>query len=192
MAVAPLFVADIGTLKKEVRLDAMESTEARYSIFERAAISARAAIYSRLGEAATNAWVAIAYAENPTNESGVLRSIANLLEVELVFLRLLDSLPIFFMDDSGGTQHSWNEDGAFRGLDAEEREALKKAKQELVEEYFTMLEAAVLEDEGSVSAHSAEPDEPRPKLGGSAYYQPDGTDFDGNFHRTGLNPEGTV
>ena len=189
MAVAPLFVADMDTLKQELRLTAVDSTNDSEQIFQRAVISARAAVFARLGETVANAWVAVAYSENPTGEQGVLRAVANLLEVELVFLRLLDSLPIFFMDDGGGTQQAWNEEGTFRGLDSDEREALKKTKRELVEEYFEMLDTGALEDEGEVSAHVGEHADPVPKLGGTTFYQPDATDFDGNFHRTGLNPE---
>ena len=189
MAVDTLFVADMDTLKSEVRLSAVRDGTDAEQIFERAVVAARAKIYARLGADVTNAWVAIAYVENPTTQEQVYRAAANLLETELVLLDLIDSLPHVFLDDAGGAHQSWNEEGTLRGLDADEREALRASKQQRIDEIFEMLSGQVdLVGQRNVKAHVPEQTNP-PKLGGSAFYCPDGYEFDGNFHNTGLNPQ---
>lgn len=192
MAASPLYVADMDTLKAQLRLTAVDSSDDSQAILDRGVRAARTQIYARLGSTVANAWTAVGYSENPTTEQGVLREVANLLEIELVFVHLLDNLPHFFMDDSGGTQHEWNETGAFRGYSAEERTELRRRKKDQIEEYFELLSGEDdLGDDSGINIHVGESEiDPKPTPGGSSLYLPDdGTRFDGNFRRTGHYPQ---
>lgn len=192
MAISPLFVSDADTLKAALRLSSVEDEDAAQPIFERGMQYARSAIYRRLGTTVANQWAAVAYVENPTTEQGILRTAATLLEVELVFVYLLENLPNFFMDDSGGIRQAWNEEGAFRSFDSEARAELKKNKLNQIEEYFDLLsETDELGNDEQIKVYTGENEtDPKPTPGASALYLPDdGSRFDGNFRRTGLYPQ---
>jgi hypothetical protein len=190
MAVAPYFVADLDTLKSSLRLTNLDGTEDSSAILDRAIEWARGYILRKLGVSVAAQWKAVAYSENPTTEEGALRMIANLLETRLVLLDLIDRLPHFFMDDSGGTMESYNEDATFRKKNSEERKELRKRIQAEVEDFLALLSGSQelgsssrikIYDGANENANSL-----KPALGGSTFYLP--LPFDGNFRSSGLFP----
>lgn len=192
MAVAPFYLASMAALQSELRLTDVPSTDDAFKILERATVAARGDIFAKLGATTANSWAAIGDTENPTSEQGVLRNMASTLEVKLVFLRLLDTLPNFFMDDSGGDQEAYNKEGLFRSRSAEEREELRAACNAEVDQLVELLLGnETLGDttgRGSVYTDDTSRND-KPKMGDTALYLPDDKLFDGNFKVTGLFPE---
>ena len=189
MAVAPYYLADLDTLKSAMRLTNLDGTEDASSILDLSIEWARGYIFRKLGPTNAAAWKAVAYSENPTTEQGVLRMTANLLEVKLVLVSLMDRLPNFFMDDSGGTQEAYNEEGTFRKKNSEERADLRKRCWAEIKEFVDLLNGdQSLGDNASIKTYVGENDTPRTP-GGSTFYLP--YPFDGNFRSTGLYDEET-
>lgn len=191
MAVAPYYVADLDTLKSSLRLSQLDGTEDSSNILDRSIEWARGYIFRKLGVSVAAQWKAVAYVENSTTEEGALRMIANLLENRLVLLDLIDRLPHFFMDDSGGTMESYNEDATFRKRNAEERKELRKRIQAEVDDFIALLKGdQSLGDNPRIKIYdgaNANAPELKPVPGGSTFYLP--YPFDGNFRSPGLFPE---
>jgi hypothetical protein len=177
-------------LQKNLRLSAVQfdDSEDAQVIIERGVEQARGDIYLNLGVAKANEWAAVSFVENPTTEEGVLRMICNLLEVKLVLCHLVASLPNFFMDDSGGTQESYNDEAAFRKKNSEERrEFCDKLKAEVAYYYALLLGTIELGDGKSLNISVIGPTEEPPTMGESTMWLP--YPFNGNFRSSGNYPE---
>ena len=186
MAVTPYYVANLTTLKEGLRLSTLDGTEDSSGILDRAVEWARGYIFRKLGPTIAAQWKAVGFVENPTTEEGVLRMIANLLEARLVLVELIDRLPFFFMDDSGATMESYNEDATFRKKSAEERKELRARAWSEIDDFLALLRGdQVLGSNLDIKVYVGENDTPR-SLGGSILYLP--YPFDGNFRSTGLFP----
>lgn len=130
----PFFVADIETLKSELRLTGTSYCDDVQTILERALLWARLKMFREVGEDQMNTVQAIAYTANPTTADQIRRASANLMEIECVYCYLLDTLPVVFKDASGNTQQIWNDLGTFRDTDSFDREQLKEQCQNRVAE----------------------------------------------------------
>jgi hypothetical protein len=131
---SPLFVADEATLKAALRLSAVPAsaldTEA---IIDEAILRARLRFYRDLGVVRTNVLVALPYTETPTTEDGVIRALANTVEVKMVKCQLLRDLPNTFMDASGDVNSRWNEEAPTRERGSFElNDELARCEQEIV------------------------------------------------------------
>ncbi len=117
---APLFVASEAALKSALRLSAVPAsaldTEA---IIDEAILRARIRFYRDLGAVRTNELVALPYTDQPTTEGGVIRALANTVEVKMVKCQLLRDLPNTFMDASGDVNSRWNEEAPTGSSDLE-------------------------------------------------------------------------
>lgn len=113
----PLFVQDVATLKKKVRLSNLgaEKIDAT-SILDDAMIRARVRFWQRLGEQRVNYLAAILPTSNPTTGDQILRALAETTEVALVRVELAHTLPLSWMDASGDQNKRWNEEAPFREM----------------------------------------------------------------------------
>lgn len=135
MPVAPLFVVDMATLRARLRLSGAAQSDALAQIDE-AVEWVRVALYNEetgLGLTRVNELLAVAYVENATTSADLVRTQANNLEQVYVRLRLLKVLPMLFMDASGSTHDTWNE------------EPLTRKGQRSLEKEIASLEDEVLE-----------------------------------------------
>ncbi len=130
MPVEPLFVADMPTLKARLRLAGVKS--AASDLIDEAVEKVLGGFLRRLGSVKVNELKLIAYTENTTDSTLILRTIANTTEVLWVRCELLRLLPNFSMDGGGDALARWNDDAAFRRESEFQREAeLKRCEEEL-------------------------------------------------------------
>jgi len=167
MPVAPLFVADMTTLKARLRLSGAAQSDALAQIDE-AVEWVRVALYDEergLGLTKVNEILAVAYVENATTSADLVRTQANNLEQIYVRLRLLKVLPMLFMDASGSTHDTWNEEPLTRkGQRALEKEieALQKEVEEAIADLLGDTDST-----GKLSVVVFEPDTVQPRPGDS-------------------------
>lgn len=112
----PLFVADVEELQKRLRLTGVTFEKDTYAMLEEAILTVRAGFYRRLGPARVAQLVALPYVEDPTDEDGTLRAIANTTEVTWVRLHLVRRMPTLFADSSNEKFQEWNDNPYLRGL----------------------------------------------------------------------------
>lgn len=145
----PRFVADLDTLKEKLRLTKLPADSAANALLDEAILCARMEFYRRLGKVRVDALLDITFNENPESEDEVLRALANSVEVKLVRVRLMRSLPVLFKDSSGDANTAWNEEAPFRegGMSSTDKE-IKRIEAE-IEEDFQMLN--VEESQGAES-----------------------------------------
>lgn len=148
----PLFVPDVQTLKRELRLSGVPVTEDADDIIRRATLQVRIQIAQRLPSATITDILATAWKATPdvTNDAEMKRALAYLLEVKWVRLVLMTSLPSIFLDNSGGIQEQWNEEGAFRKRRLEDLNAEKRECLTLIETWIEILNGQ--QDFGSVAS----------------------------------------
>lgn len=158
MPVAPLFVASMAALKLALRLDGAKTAGAA-AVIDQAVEDVRIKLYQRLGATRTAALVATAYAQNPTTDAGVLRSLCNTVETKWVKLFLLRALPTLFLDGSGVKQQVWNDEAPFATRTSDLEREIKRLEAE-IEEALSALQADADEDAGNgVQAATIEPEE---------------------------------
>lgn len=112
MAVAPLFVVNVATLKARLRLTGAASADAA-AMIDQAIEEVRQKLYGRLGATRIAAIAAITYVENGTTDNQILRALANTVEIKWVRMFLLRTLPTLFMDTAGIRQQVFNDESAF-------------------------------------------------------------------------------
>lgn len=168
MAVEPLFLEDMDSLRGELRLSAADAAGDVQKIIDRAVQQVRTNTYIRLGVERVNDIVAITPAENPDDEEGLLRQAAESLEVLWTRVLLSDVLPSIHLDASGGAQESYNEEGTFRKTDEEDRAGQRKRAMEEVERLLEFLAGGTLGDMPKDRAWVSTPDR-RPEPGDSVF-----------------------
>lgn len=165
----PLFVADLATLKERLRLTGVPAAATdTLAIIDEAVLRARLAFHRRLGTPRVNELLAITYTVNPGDKDGVLRALANSVEIDLVRCELMQRLPQAFMDASGDINKRWNEEAPFRErspLDLGNQ--LKSLKNRLEEDFQMLAEEESLGDEVHGKAFSLSPDTAAPRPGDS-------------------------
>lgn len=113
----PVFIADTSTLKAALRLKDAASDQANVLIAG-AMNKARVVIYDNLGSALTSAIIALVSNENPTTDDQLKRAKAENLEINLVRMFLLRTMPVLFQDSAAGAGESWQESPFARQSDA--------------------------------------------------------------------------
>lgn len=168
MAVAPLFVADMTTLRTRLRLDGAKAASA-LAVIDQAVEDVRIGFYDRLGATRVAALVAIGYSENPTTANGVLRAKANSVEVKWVRVLLLRRLPVLFIDAQGLKQQVWNDESGFAsGPERALRDEIEKLEAE-IEEALLVLAGDEDPDEAILNVSTIGPDE-TPDLPGASVW----------------------
>lgn len=139
MAPSPLFVSNLESLQKQLRLSGIvEGTDA-FAMLEAALLQARAGFYTRLGDARVAALVAITPVSAPATKNQILRSVAEMCEALWVRCILLDRLPVLFMDAAGGDQEFINQEGTFRSISPERLNQERSRNLEQIEEWLALL-----------------------------------------------------
>lgn len=169
MAVAPLFIADMTTLKTTLRLEGAKSAGALAAI-DNAVLEVRLGFYRKLDVSRVAVLVALTYSDAPTTKDGVLRALANSTEVKWVRLLLLRQFTSLFLDGSAVKQQAWNDETGFSSLSEQaRRDEIKRLEDEINDALEILLGDEALGAETKVNAATIEP-EYYPDLPGATLY----------------------
>lgn len=138
MAVAPLFISDMTTLKAALRLSGVTQPDTD-AIIDRVVSEVRVGFYDRLGTTRVSTLVALPSVENPTTTDGILRTRAETTEVLWVRAMLLSELPTLFVDSSGQLPQVWQEEGLARGMGQTDAERVAEDLMQRVESALSLL-----------------------------------------------------
>lgn len=154
---APLFHADLPSLKATLRLSGLGAGTDADAILESAILTVRTGFYREFGKARVDEIVAMPVEAAPNTDNGIVRATARVTEQMWVRVALIDSMPMLFADASADT--GWNDEGAFRD-DPSSRETLRSRLWRQVVENFDLLRGnEAIGGETSVLATTFEPDE---------------------------------
>lgn len=170
---APMFMPE-PELLSALRLDGLDELQAKTgptTIVRNAIRNARVVFVDRLGLSAVAALQAIPRSDDPATAEEISRWRAELLEVLVVKRRLVQDLPILFMDGARHESTIWNEEGLTRHADPLS-DLLKKLDEE-IDDGFGALDTDPDTVGGSVQAASfgSEAD-PVPEPGFTLEHQP--------------------
>ena len=142
MAVAPLFVADMATLKQQLRLTGVPASTDADEMISAAVLEANSGFRRRLGNDQVTTLLGYSYTETPSTNNEVLRLVANQTEVKMVKAILLRVLPAQFIDGAGNALQNWHEEAPFRHMGPfDRRDELKQLNRE-IEENLQLLEGS--------------------------------------------------
>lgn len=136
MAVAPLFVLDMPTLKASLRLGELLAHDAASPILDTAVKFARVTVIEALGESAVAHLVGLARTENPATMIQARRVKAEMLETDLILMYLTKHLPMAFLDGGGGMLNFYKQEAPFRLQDPLSRAELVKDLEARVNKYL--------------------------------------------------------
>jgi len=166
----PRFIADLATLKGKLRLTKLPTDSAANELLDEAILNARLEFYRRLGGTRVDALAAITFVENPTSANEVLRALANAVEVKLVRVRLMRTIPVLFQDASGDVQRAWNEEAPFRegGVSSTDRE-IKRIESEIEEDFQMLAGEESQGEESNWRVFDGTPECPPPRPGNNVF-----------------------
>ena len=189
--ILPLFLEDMAALQAALRLTDVRPESNALSILEQALRMARVRFYQRLGTSTVQDILDTDYVEDPTTDDEMKRFVANLCEIELVRLQLLDRMPVIFMDAGGQTREMYQNEGTFRSMDPQTLADIRQRIEAQIENWLALMAGEIeLGDDEAVQAYTQTDVCPKPILGSSAFLGADGTSipfainpgqFDGNF-----------
>lgn len=158
MAVAPLFIVDVATLLKQLRLSKTTDIDG-LAIIDAAIQEVRLGFYDCLTADRITAILAFATVDNPATEDERTRTRAEKTEVMWVRILLITRLPNFFLDSSGNVPQVFNEEGLTREprRDAKDRE-LVRLNAELLKSIDILKGGAACTIEDEVQASTIGPD----------------------------------
>lgn len=136
MAVEPLFVVDMDTLKSRLRLSDAAASDALAQI-DNAVEDVRLGFFDEeqgLGASRVTELLAISFVENATTATALERTRANNLETKWVRLLLLRRLPTLFHDASGQSLDAWNEEPLVRRQGRDLRDEISRLETEIQQE----------------------------------------------------------
>lgn len=123
MALQPLFIIDIDTVKERLRLSGVPSDRDAQRLIEEAVRSVRVGFYRYLTESRVLTILATAEIENPTTGAGAIRQLASVTELKWIRYELMRTIPTLFFDSSASAHQSWQEDQAMlRGVSSSEKD----------------------------------------------------------------------
>lgn len=164
MAVAPLFVLDMATLKAALRLSGAAATDAS-AIINMAVKTVRVKFYQELGGSRVAAILAMSRSDTPSTDDEVMRGTAESCEALWVKHRLLQDLPTVFMDGSGSVQQQWNEEGLLRDASPANMAIFSEKVYKEVQAMLDYLRGDEEDTEGGVTASSLGPPARNPAPG---------------------------
>lgn len=165
MAIAPLFVPDLDTLKARLRLSAVDTGDAS-AVVNSAVEEVRLHLYEELGEDLVTDLVALPRVENPTTDDGLRRLRAENIELLWVRMLLMQRLPTFYAQSFGQTRKAWNEEGITREARGSE---YKRDLTNLLNEIRDALAHLTGDETGELLAAVLLPDVLPPKPGESVF-----------------------
>ncbi|MCZ2418672.1 MAG: hypothetical protein LC123_02355 [Burkholderiales bacterium] len=170
MAVAPLFVADMVTLKTGLRLKDARA-EGALAIIDQAVMDVRLGFYRKLGASRVTELLDTASTDAPTTDAEVMRMLANSTETKWVRQLLLRRLPTMFADAAGGRQQAWNEEGAFEATPERRlKDEIDRLEAEVEDALETLKGNTDLNDRSSVQVSTIGPSE-TPDLPGASIWK---------------------
>lgn len=109
----PVFIADTPTLKAQLRLSGAAQSDS-LALINTGILLARLYIYRILGTARVTQLQGFAFTEAATTDNDIARLKANMVELALVRIYLMRTMPILFMDSSGAKREIYNDEGFTR------------------------------------------------------------------------------
>ena len=157
MAVAPLFVTDMTTLKAALRLTGAAASDA-VAMINQAVLDARLGFIRRLGLSRCDTIAAVTFDDSPDTELEVLKALAVSTEIKWVRLNLMRVLPTAFMDGSAPTQ-TWNQEAPFRSASRSDLSTEMQKLESEIGEALDLLEGEdAIADEKTINGTSIGPD----------------------------------
>lgn len=138
MAVAPLFVADMDSLRQRLRLTGVAADADAYQIIEEMVESVRLDFYRALGSTKMATLVSTTATESPSTAAQYQRSLAERLEVIRTRWYGLRDLPVHFLGASQ-TRNAWNQEGIHMPARRADVEALRAELDALWQQGITEL-----------------------------------------------------
>lgn len=121
MTPAPLFIADVATLQRRLRLSGVDSNDDQFAVFEDAMRAVRAGFYRELTHSRISTLKSYAQTDDPTTNAEYLRLLADVTEVLWTKAELMKRLPVKFKAASADDRHEWNDNPDFRESDERDR-----------------------------------------------------------------------
>lgn len=112
MAIAPLFVTDLATLKSRLRLSGAAATDAD-AMIQQAVMDVRLGFFRRLTQTRCAVLVGYTHTDTPATDTEILRALAESTEVKWVRLFAMRTLPTAFLDGVAMNQ-VWQQEAPFR------------------------------------------------------------------------------
>lgn len=170
MAVAPVFVADLDTLKAALRLSGIPDGQDTDAILQAAIRETRVDFYRRLLHtriAEIKAWSVV---DDPDTEQEYLRLLAIDTEIKMVKLKLSYTLPMLFMDGSANAAMHWNQDPTFEIVSSRKLDKLRYQLTNEIENNMELLSGSESAgNETTIEVSVIEPDPPAPRVGSTLY-----------------------
>jgi hypothetical protein len=175
LATAPLFVADLATLKSKIRLSGVAAANDAEDIINEAILTVRSGFYRELGAARTAVLVALPFNESPTTENEILRAVANITEVKWVRLELMRTLPTMFKDGTAEQNQIFQDEALFRDTTQQQLDADRLLCEQQIAENLDLLrgdeslgtESTIRVATPKVSSGMVDPESVRPRPGDS-------------------------
>lgn len=114
MAVLPLFISDLTTVKSRLRLTGVANGTDASTFIDGAIVKMRVRFFEALGAARVAEIVGYPTGDNPTDENGILRLRAEETEHSGIRLYLLRTMPTMFLDSGSLARQVWNDEGLTR------------------------------------------------------------------------------
>lgn len=170
MVVAPVFVADIDTLKKELRLGEIPAGKDTEDLIQQALRDARLGLWRKLGDRRIRTIKAWTLVDDPSTNNEYLRHLANQTEIKWVKWFLTWTLPMLFSDDSGDADMHWNQDPTFRQVSSRNLDKLRKEYWDEILENLDLLSGdETAENETTIEVKTYSPIPKPPPIGSSLY-----------------------
>lgn len=125
MATAPLFVADLATLKPKLRLSGVPTISDADDIINEAILVTRQKFYRELGVARITALLVLPFVETPSTNDQILRAVANSTEVLMVRCELMSMMPMMFMDGNADQNQIMQDEALFRDSTSSQLEQMR-------------------------------------------------------------------
>lgn len=116
MSTNPLYVTDIQTLKRELRLTGVPANSDVDAIILQALAETRVTLVDRLGTARVAEIKAYTSSANPATANEYMRMRASLTETMMCRAKLMRKLPIMFREGASTGNQTWNEVGIDRDM----------------------------------------------------------------------------
>ncbi len=166
MATAPLFIADLTTLKSKLRLSGIAAASDADDIVNEAILLVRAGFYRELGAAQVTATLALSFTETPTTNDQILRAVANSTEVKWVRVELMRMLPMAFMDGNADQAQIFQDEALFRDASARQLDQERIRLETEIQQNLDLLRGSEeLATESTIRIDTVAPDCPSPLPG---------------------------
>ena len=158
-APTPLFIQDIATVKKRLRLSGVTDTSDGVSVIEEAVRASRSGFFRYLSASRIATLQAISHVDNPTDQNGNLRQLAEVVELKWIRMELLRTMPVLLYSSAPSVPQNWNDEGLLRGM-AEDRlqEEIKSLKQDIFDAMEVLgAETSLPDSPGGIVAFTISP-----------------------------------